>query len=208
MYDHPRSSLSPRRRILLPLLLAGLTANGLLACEADVSVLGRRYDPYEESRGQGGSGYAPATDEEFAAACNELCQNGQPDCDIWWGFCETQCESVRFAGCEGAAVSLMQCLADLPPEQCRLLSSPCEVDLFNLVDCLPLDACERGATVINPGTCSASGVCGSAIVSQDCYALDEETFECVCYRGTEAVYTCDVTNITCDLTYCCGRTSL
>ena len=197
---------APHRRDRPGALATVIAATGLFACEVDVSVLGHRYEPYEDVRGEGGSALSPGTRDEVAAACSELCGGGQPECDLWWGFCETACESVLFPGCEGAATALIRCLAGLPRESCQGWESSCGVEVSGLVDCMPVDACERGATVVGPGECSVSGICAGSVLSQDCYVIDGERFECVCHRGTELVESCEATEVSCDLSDCCGST--
>ncbi len=195
------------------IMLAALAAGALvIGCESEVTRQGRPYQP-DEDAGGGGTNRpgttATATREDLAVACNDFCLGGQPDCDIWDGFCETECESIFFEGCEAPAVALIECLMGLPPDICRMWDSPCEVELAELVDCMPRDACERGATITSIGECSVSGICGGTVMNQDCYATGESTYECRCYRGSDLLKTCEDQQIlSCDINACCGQVAL
>ena len=149
------------------------------------------------------------TQEDVTLACEDFCRGGQPECDIWEGFCETDCQSISFDGCEAPAVALIECLAGLSPGLCRMWDSPCEVELARLADCLPAGTCERGAVSTSNGACSTSGICGGTVMNQDCYALGEGGYECKCYRGNELIRTCEQQPIlSCDLQACCGGSAL
>lgn len=132
-----------------------------------------------------------ATRAEVDAACSALC-SGSFDCQVWEGFCETDCESVIVEGCEAESKAIIECLERLAPEECSLTTLDCLKEVVALNECVPLDYCGGETVLMTPEGCSASGLCGGDILTQEC--IDDPINGgriCTCYFGDSVVNTCE-----------------
>ena len=150
-----------------------------------------------------------ATRAEVDAACSGLC-SGSFDCQVWEGFCETNCESVIIEGCEAEAKAIIDCLDRLAPEECSLTTLDCLKEVVSLSECAPLSYCGSSAILTLPDGCSSSGLCGGDILTQNC--IDDPInggSKCSCYFGDKLVKDCDYTNSSCGFEYgCCATVPL
>jgi hypothetical protein len=132
-----------------------------------------------------------ATRAEVDAACSDLC-TGSFECQVWDGFCQTNCESVIIEGCEAEAKAIIDCLDRLAPEECSLTTLDCLKEVIALNECAPPSYCVGSAILTLPNGCSSSGLCGGDILVEEC--LDnpaDGTRTCTCYFGDEPVKVCE-----------------
>jgi hypothetical protein len=189
------------------LAIQSLAMGLLLSCVEQVTVI----DPVGGSpAGAGGSdpgaGGSPATATaaELQAACDAVC--ARSGCELWHGFCATQCASVIVLGCEAEGLALLNCLANAPEGSCRFGFNACSTqDLGSCANGVGgATGCDDAACVIGAGTCSCSGVCQFDVLTQDCVQQADGTAICTCYSGDKVLNTCESPLTSCQLDTCCG----
>ncbi len=143
---------------------------------------------------------AVVTSAQLDERCEELCATG-PGCGLWRGFCETQCESVRAPGCEAESMAVLDCLLDAPDESCGLDSPSCAGEMSALLECDHW-SCERAACILEPATCSCSGLCVDDVYEQDCVEQPDGSGLCHCLLRGEVMRTCEYDVAACSLSCC------
>lgn len=181
------------------LFLQSLTLAALVCCVEQVTVIDG------PSGGSGAGGAPPSVSAaELQAACAAVC--ARASCDLWRGFCQTECASVIVAGCETESLAALQCLADAPDGSCFFGNDGCVAAA--LADCAEgiggATGCDQASCIVEPGTCSCSGVCNNDVLWQDCVEQDDATAICTCYSGGTVLKTCESPTTSCELNACCG----
>lgn len=199
----PREAATGHMRLAIQSLAMGM----LLSCTEKVTII----DPVGGSPdGAGGSvsgtgGSPPSVSaSDLQAACDAVC--ARPGCDLWSGFCSTQCASIIVAGCEAESLALLNCLATAPEGSCRFGTNDCSTDALGY--CADgvggATGCDQASCVIDAGRCSCSGVCKSDVLTQDCIQEENGKATCTCYAGDTVLNTCVLDLTSCQLDACCG----
>ncbi len=184
------------------LALQSLAMGMLLSCVEQVTII----EPVGGSGAGSGSGGSPptVTSAELQAACDAVC--ARSGCQLWHGFCATNCASVMVPGCETDSLALLNCLATAPEESCRFGLDACSTQ--ELGSCARGDggsgSCDDAPCVVGDGACSCSGVCQYDVLTQDCVAQEDGTAICTCYSGDKLLNTCESPTTSCQLETCCG----
>ena len=182
------------------LALRSFALGMLVSCVEQVTVI----DP-ATGGGPAGEGGAPPTvdSSDLQAACAAVC--ARSGCELWRGFCETQCGSVIVEGCEAESLALLNCLASAPEGSCKLGLNYCSTQALG--NCASGEGgatgCDQASCVVEAGTCSCSGVCRNDVLWQDCVGQPDGSAICTCYSGDTVLETCESPETSCQLDACC-----